>query len=197
VAENKKQAAKILKLEHTIQNYIEECEREIFFLRQTIKDLKQSAQMLPVVTKDMFNTINKQVTAAQKEYIEKHNSTVSNLWRLNQQGTESLMFQKRENKRMAQNATYFSEQIQVIGSQLAELSAEKDQLRNMVLEYYYEINNITQMEIGKLCDYMDLHYCDQLEKFQSFYQPIAAARKRVRTSQVRNELEDVILLPEE
>ena len=33
------------------------------------------------------------------------------------------------------------------------------------------IANIQQMEIEKLCNYLDLHYCHELEQMETFYQP--------------------------
>lgn len=89
-----------------------------------------------------------------------------------------------------QQVTYVREQVKLIGAQLAELSADKDKLREMMQEFYYEITEITQVrfihsfafhfpsfsffsqtEIEKLCEYLDSHFIHQFERLRSFYEP--------------------------
>jgi hypothetical protein len=52
-----------------VKDYGEECNREIFFVRQSLQELKRAAQMLPIITKELFGTINKLISTAQKVWI--------------------------------------------------------------------------------------------------------------------------------
>lgn len=55
-------------MQEMLKCYREESQREVFFLRQSLKELRDSAKMLTVVTRDLFATIGKQVAVTQQVF---------------------------------------------------------------------------------------------------------------------------------